>query len=90
MGLCNEVLSVINFIAPIRNLRVKYNTKSWFDIDVSCAIRNRDKHYRKFKGSGKEIVKDIIECAKLLFKKVINNKKNLSFQEKIAENSSID
>ena len=33
-------LSVINFVAPIRTLRVKSNTKCWFDIDLSNAIRN--------------------------------------------------
>ena len=34
--------SVIDFVAPIRTLRVKYNTKPWFDIKVWGAIRNRD------------------------------------------------
>ena len=51
-------LSEINFVAPIRTLRVKSITKTRFDIDVLNAIRNCDKHYRKFNRSGKEIDKD--------------------------------
>ena len=71
-----KFLSVIDFVAPIRTLRVKSNTKA----------RNRDKHYRKVKHSGKEIGKRNFKCAKLLLQKVINNKKKLCFEEKIAEN----
>ena len=44
-----KFLSVIDFVAPIRTLRVKSNTKPWFDTNVLNAIRNRDKHYRKVK-----------------------------------------
>ena len=81
-----KLLSVINFVAPIRTLRVKSNTKPWFDIDVLNAIRNCDKHYRKFKRSAKEIDKGNFKSVKLLFKKVINSKKKCCFEEKITEN----
>ena len=33
-----KFLSVIDFVAPIKILRVKSNTKSWCDIDVLNAI----------------------------------------------------
>ena len=66
--------SVIGFVAIVRTLRVKSNTKPWFNIDVLSAIGNRDKHCKKFKQSGKEIHKDSFKCAKLSLKKVINNK----------------
>ena len=72
-----KFFSVIGFVAPIRILRGKSNTKPWFDIDVLNAMRNLDKHYRKFKQSANEIDKGNFKCAKLLFKKVINNKKKL-------------
>ena len=81
-----KFLFVIDFVAPIRTLRVKSNTKLWFDIDVLNAIRKRDKHYKKFKQSGKQIHKGNFKCAKLLLKKLIINKKKLYFEEKIAEN----
>ena len=35
-------------------IREKSNTKFWFDIDSLNAIGNHDKHYKKFKRSGKE------------------------------------
>ena len=81
-----KFLSVIDFVAPIRTLRVKSNTKPWFYIDVLNAIRNCDKHYRKFKRSGKETDKGNFKYVKLLFKKVINSKKKHCFVEKITEN----
>ena len=50
------------------------------------AIQNRDKHYRKFKQSGRETDKGNFKYAKLSLKRIINNKKKLYFQEKIPEN----
>ena len=73
-------------LQKFRTLRVKSNTKSWFDIDVLNAIQNYYKHYRKLKQSGKEIDKGNFKCAKLLFEKVFYNKKKFYFEEKIAEN----
>ena len=81
-----KFLSVIDFVGPIRTVRAKSNTKPWFIIDVLNAIRNRDKQFKKFKRSGRETVKDNFKCVKLFLKKVINSKKKLFFEEKIAEN----
>ena len=61
-------VSEINFVAPIRTLRVKSITKTRFDNDVLNAIRNLDKHYRKFNRSGKEIDKDKREQSSYLKK----------------------
>ena len=46
-GFVTKPLSVINFVEPIRTLRIKSNTKPWFDIDFLNAIQNRDKHHKK-------------------------------------------
>ena len=73
-------------LQKFRTLRVKSNTKSWFDIDVLNAIQNYYKHYKKLKQSGKEIDKGNFKCAKLLLEKVFYNKKKFYFEEKIAEN----
>ena len=62
-------LSAVDSVSPIRTLRVKSNTKPWFDIDVSNAIRNYDKHYKKFKQSGKETEKYNFRYVKLAHKK---------------------
>ena len=74
-------LLVIDFLALIRGLRVKSNSKSWFDIDIFYTIRNHDKYKKKFKRSDKEIDKHNFKCAKLLLKKIINNKKKIYFEE---------
>ena len=80
-----KFLCVVDFVAPIRTSRVKSNTKPWFENDVLNAIRNHDKHYRKFKRSGKEVDKGNFKCAKLLLKKVINKKKKVYFEEEFVE-----
>ena len=67
---------------------MKSITKLRFDIDVLNAIRNRDKHYKKFNRSGKEIDKDNFKRAKLLLEKVINNNKKKYFEVKITENKN--
>ena len=81
-----KVLSVIDFVVigficnwfnRIRTLNVKSNTKPWFDIDF---LR------KSLTSSGKEIDEGNFKCAKLLLKKVVNNKEKLYFEEKIAEN----
>ena len=76
-----KFLSVIDFAASIITLKVKSNSKPWFDIHVLNAIQNRDKYYKNFKRSGKEIHKGNLKCKKLLFKKIVNNKKKLYCRE---------
>ena len=52
---------------------MKSSTKPRFHIDVLNAIRNRDKHYKRFKQSGKEIDKENFKKARFLLKKIIYN-----------------
>ena len=53
-----SLLSAVHSVSPIRTLRMKSNTKPWFDIDVLNAVRNRNKHYKKMKQSGRDTEKD--------------------------------
>ena len=69
MKFVTKFLSAIDSISPIRTLRVKSYTKPWFDIDALNAIRNRHKHYKKFKQSGKGTDKDNFKYAKFSLKK---------------------
>ena len=39
-----KFLSAFDSVSQIRTLRLKSNTKPWFDINVLTAIRNHDKH----------------------------------------------
>ena len=48
-----KFLSAFDSVSTIRTLGVKSNTKLWFDIAVLNAFQNRDKHYKKFKQSGR-------------------------------------
>ena len=67
---------------------MKSNTKPWFDIDVLNTIRNLDKHYEKFKQSGRETDKDNFKYAKLSLKQISNHNNKLYFEEKMAENKN--
>lgn len=51
-------LDAVNSVAPIKTIRVKYNTQPRFNIDILNAIQNRGNHDKKFRQSGKEINKD--------------------------------
>ena len=78
-----KLLSVIGFVTPIKTLSVKSNTKPWFDID----FLNANNQARKMTNA------ILLKCAnskgaKFFLKKVINDKKNLYLEEKIAENKN--
>ena len=64
-----KFLSVIDFVAPITDLRMRSNNKPWFDICGLNAICNRDKHQSKFERLDKEIDKGNFKHAKFLLKK---------------------
>ena len=85
-GVVTKFLFVVNFVAPIRTLRMNSNAKPWFDNDVLIAIGNCDKHYKKFKQSGKEIAKGNFKCAILLHRKIINDQKNFTLKKNIVRN----
>ena len=62
---------------------MKSYTKPWFDIDALNAIRNRHKHYKKFKQSGKGTDKDNFKYAKFsLKKKSLTIRKNFTLRKK--------
>ena len=51
----DKLMSVIDKIAPIKEIRVKGNSKPWFDGDISERIKIRDKLKNKYKKSGLQI-----------------------------------
>ena len=76
-GFVSKFLHVVDSVAPIKTRRVKSSIKPRFDIDVLNATRNRDKHYKRFKQSGKEIDKEKFKKARFLLKKIIYNNRKL-------------
>ena len=41
--------SVINVVAPVKTVRIKSNSREWFDGEIPQEINKRDKLYKKFK-----------------------------------------
>ena len=82
----NKFLSGVDSVVRIRILRVKFNIKPWFDIDVLNDIRNRDKHYKKFEESDKKNDKGTFKNSKFLLKKLLTIRKDFTFNKKIIEN----
>ena len=39
----------IDKVAPIKEIRIKRNSQKWFDVEISEAIKNRDKLLKKLK-----------------------------------------
>ena len=79
-------VGAINFIAPSKKIRVKPNSKPWFDNQIVSAIQRRDKLYKKFKHSGLETDKDNFKVAKMHLQKMILKKKKCYFEEKLGKN----
>ena len=46
-----KVASVIDEVAPIKEVRVKSNSQDWFDAEINEEIERRDKLLAKFKKS---------------------------------------
>ena len=69
-------------------IRIKGNSKAWFDSAVISIINKRDDYYNKIKSSGLETDKDFLKAAKISLKNIIQKKKGLFFQDKLKENSN--
>ena len=74
-------VEAINFISLSRKIRVKVNSKPWFDNQIVSAIQRRDKFYKNFKHSGRETDQDSFKVAKLHLLKMILKKKNLTLKK---------
>ena len=46
-----KILSVVDKIAPFKDLRIKNNSQDWFDGEVAKAIKLRGKRLRQFKST---------------------------------------
>ena len=79
-------VEVIHFIAPSKKIKVKANSKPWFDNQIVSAIQRWDKIYKTFKHSGLETDKNNFEVAAMHFHKMILKKKKSYFEEKLGKN----
>ena len=84
--LVEKILSIIDNIAPYKDLRVRNNTQDWFDEEVAKAIKVRDKRLKHFKSTKLNIDEELYKEAKYLALNLIKEKKRKFYKEKLKEN----
>ena len=72
----------IDSLCPSKKIRIKGNTKYWFDSEVIVIVNKCNACYKKFKLSGLERDKDILRLTKQFLKSTIQKKKKMFFQDK--------
>ena len=77
--------SVINKIAPFKEIRIKNYSNDWFDGEILDEIILRDKRLKKFKASRLNIDKQFYKEAKINVQKLIKNKRDF-YLKKFREN----
>ena len=82
----HRFVGAIHFTAPVKMIRVKANSKPWFDNQIMSAIQRWDRLYGKFKHSGFETDKDNFKVAKMQLQKMILKKKKSYSEEELAQN----
>ena len=75
----------IDKVVPIKERRIKHNSKEWFDGKISEAIKNRDKFLKTLKKSRLHIDKELYNVARYKVHKLIFNKKKDYFENKLNE-----
>ena len=81
-----HITSVINKIAPFKEIRIKNYSHDWFDGEILDKIILRDKRLKKFKASRLNIDEQLYKEAKINVQKLIKNKKRDFYLEKLREN----
>ena len=75
-----KIVGVIDSYCPSKRVRIKGNTKPWFDSKVTSLVNKRDSCYKKFKVSKLETDKDLLREAKRILKATIQRKKEPFFK----------
>ena len=87
LNLVAKIADVIDSYCPSKSVKIKGNTKPWFDSEVISLVNKRDSCYKKCKVSKLETDKDLLREAKRILKATIQRKKGTFFQDKIQGNS---
>ena len=82
----HKLMSVIDSISPLKQVRVKSNTKPWFDRFILEAIRVRDKLRKKYKKSGLNVDFDMFKKAQKHAKQLIKTKKCTYVKDQLKQN----
>ena len=73
--------TVIDQIAPMKEIRVKNNSPDWFDAEIHEEIETRDKLFAKFKKSKKSNDHKNYKKARNKVQHLINKKRKLLWSE---------
>ena len=84
LDLVEKILSVVDKIAPFKDLRIKNNTQDWFD--EAKAIKLTEKRLKQFKSTKLHIDEDLYKETKYHAVKLIKQKKSHFYKEKLKEN----
>ena len=82
LDLLEKILSAVDKITPFKDLRIKTNTKVWFDDEIAKAIKLREKHLKLFESTKLHIDEYLDKEAKYHAVKLIKNKSQF-YKEKI-------
>ena len=81
-----KVISVIDEIAPTKEIRVKNNSQDWFDAEINEEIKRRDKLLARFKKSRPQSDNESHKKARNKVQRMIKNKKKNFVVGKLNEN----
>ena len=76
------------YLAQLKKLRLKANSKPWTDSETVSTIRRRDKLFKRYKKSRLERDKDHFRSSKMALQKTISKKTDIFFREKIERNAN--
>ena len=79
-------VEAINSAALSKKIRVKANSKPWFDNQIVSAIQRRHKLYKKFKHSGLGTDKDNFKVTKMHLQKMMLKKRKFYFENELGKN----
>ena len=75
LDLFEKILSVVDKIAPFKDLRIKNNTQDWFDGEVAEAIKLRERRFKIFKSTKLDFDEELYKESKYLAVKLIKKEK---------------
>ena len=84
--LVEKITTVIDKVAPYKEVKIKNNTQDWFDDEVAKAIKLREKCLMRFKLTKLHIDEDLYEEAKCNAMNLIKTKENQFYKTKLKEN----
>ena len=86
LDLVEIILSVVDKIAPFKDLRVKNNNRDWFDDEVTEAIQLREKCLEHFKSTKLCVNEELYKEAIYDLMKLIKENKRQFYSDKLKEN----